>query len=162
LIKKAVNYVSSSVYETLRFLGVFKYINMMIDFSKVDKKKLLIDYYRQHKLLIFIFLLSILLIYLSFRFGINKPVTALVVILFGIFTQLFSEMLAIIALVPIAGPIIVKVISIPVIILLNGIGYIVTFFAFKKGYKMEVAKSKLFTTALLIGVMIGYLLGKIL
>lgn len=162
MIKKAVNYVSSSVYETLRFLGVFKYINMMIDFSKVDKKKLLIDYYRQHKLLIFIFLLSILLIYLSFRFGINKPVTALVVILFGIFTQLFSEMLAIIALVPIAGPIIVKVISIPVIILLNGIGYIVTFFAFKKGYKMEVAKSKLFTTALLIGVMIGYLLGKIL
>lgn len=162
MIKKAVNYVSSSVYETLRFLGVFKYINMMIDFSKVDKKRLATEYYKQHKLLILIFFLSILLIYLSFRFGINKPITALVVILFGIFTQLFSEMLAIIALVPIAGPVIVKVISIPVIILLNGIGYIVTFFAFKKGYKMEVAKSKLFTTALLIGVMIGYLLGKIL
>jgi len=162
LIKKGFNYLSTSVYETLKILGVFKYINMMIDFSKVDKKRMAIDYYKQHKLLIFIFLASILLIYLSFRFGINKPVTALIVILFGVFSQLFAEMLAIIALIPIAGPVIVKVISIPVIILLNGIGYIVTFFAFKKGYKMEVAKSKLFTTALLIGVMFGYLLGKLL
>lgn len=162
MIKKAVNYVSVSVYETLRFLGVFKYINMMIDFSKVNKTKMLKDYVRQHKLLVIIFFSSIILIYLSFRFGINKPVTALIVILFGVFSQLFAEILAIIALIPIAGPIIVKVISIPVIILMNGIGYIITFFAFKKGYKMEVAKSKLFTTALLIGVMLGYLLGKIL
>ncbi|MGE3062776.1 MAG: hypothetical protein AB7T10_04000 [bacterium] len=162
MIKKILNYISISVYETLKFFGVFKYINMMIDFSKVDKKKLLLEYIKQHKLLVLIFLSSILFIYLSFRFGINKPITALIVIMFGVFSQLFAEMLALVSLIPIVGPIIVKVISIPIIILMNGIGYIVTFFAFKKGYKMEVARSKLFTTALLIGVMLGYLLGKIL
>lgn len=162
MIKKLIISISNSVYETLRFFGVFKYINMMIDFSKVNKRKLLIDYFKDHKLMILIFFSSLLLIYISFRFGINKPVTAIIVIFFGIVSQLFSEILAIIALIPVAGPVIVKVISIPVIILLNGIGYIVTFFAFKKGYKMEVEKSKLFTTALLIGVMFGYLLGKLI
>ncbi|PIP13432.1 MAG: hypothetical protein COX48_04250 [bacterium (Candidatus Stahlbacteria) CG23_combo_of_CG06-09_8_20_14_all_34_7] len=162
MIKQVINYISVSVYETLRFFGVFKYINMTINFSKVDKKRLLIDYYKQHKFLVLILLSSILLIYISFRFGINKPITVLVVILFGMFTHLFSEILAIIALIPIAGPIIVKIISIPIIILLNGIGYIITFFAFKKGYKVEIAKSKIFTTALLIGIVFGYLLGKLI
>lgn len=162
MIKKVFKYISQSVYETLKMLGVFKYINAMVNFTRADKKKFVINYIREHKLLILIFLSSILLIYLSFQFGFDKKITAIVIIIFGILTQLFTEMLALIAIVPFIGPLIVKVISIPFIILLNGIGYLVTFFALKKGYKIEVAKSKMFTTALLIGIMIGYIIGKIL
>lgn len=103
-----------------------------------------------------------LLIWIAFLLHIDRRVIAFSVIIIGFITQLFTEMLGIIALIPILGPVLVKVISLPFIIIINGLGYIVTFFAFRKGYKVEVAKSKMFTTAMLIGVVLGFILGKLL
>lgn len=108
------------------------------------------------------FLLIMLLVYLGFLLGIDRKVVAFVVVIIGLITQLFAEMLALLAFIPVLGPVIVKVVSLPFIFLINALGYMVTFFAFRKGYKVEVAKSKLFTTAMLIGVVIGYIIGKLI
>lgn len=108
------------------------------------------------------FVLIMLLVYLGFLLGIDRKVVAFVVVIIGLITQLFAEMLALVAFIPILGPVIVKVVSLPFIFLINALGYMVTFFAFRKGYKVEVAKSKLFTTAMLIGVVIGYIIGKLI
>lgn len=108
------------------------------------------------------FAIVMLLIWAGFILHIDKKVIAFAVIIFGFVTQLFTELLAIIALIPFLGPFIVKIISLPFILIINGLAYIVTFFAFKKGYKVEVARSKMFTTAILIGVIIGFILGKLL
>ncbi len=109
-----------------------------------------------------LFVLAMTLITIAFYLKIDKKAIAFFVIVFGFLTQLFTEILGLVALVPILGPIIVKLLTLPVIIIINGIGYLVTFFAFKKGYKIEVAKSKLFSTALLTGIIIGYIIGKLL
>lgn len=108
------------------------------------------------------FAIVMLLIWAGFLLHIDKKIIAFAVIIFGFVTQLFTELLAIIALIPLLGPFIVKVISLPFILIINGLAYIVTFFAFKKGYKIEVARSKMFTTAILIGIIIGFILGKLL
>lgn len=108
------------------------------------------------------FLIIMILVWLGFLLHVDKKVIAFTVIIFGFITQLFTEILALVALIPFLGPFIVKIISLPFILIVNGLAYIVTFFAFKKGYKIEVARSKMFTTAVLIGIIIGFILGKLL
>lgn len=161
-MKKIIELLRISVYESLKFLGVFKYLPGEGEEKETDKRKIVLGYIVKHRGLLLIFVLSLVALYLSFLLGLDKKVTAVVIIAVGLLSQLFTEMLALVALVPLVGPIFVKIISIPIIILINGIGYIVTFFAFRKGYKMEVAKSKMITTTLLIGILIGYVVGKVL
>lgn len=120
------------------------------------------EFFRAYWKILSGFILIMLLIYLGFLLDIDRKVVAFVVVIVGLLTQLFAEMLALVALIPLLGPVIVKVVSLPFIFLINAMGYIVTFFAFKKGYKVEVSKSKLFTTAMLIGVVIGYIIGKLI
>ena len=67
-----------------------------------------------------------------------------------------------IALIPIAGPLIIKVVTLPFFWLLNGLGYFVSIVAIKKGYNSEMINSRVLTIALLIGVLIGYILGHII
>jgi len=161
-LKRLYELLKKSVYESLKFLGVFKYLPRAEGLSNQDRRLIFVNYVLKHRGLLLVFICSLVALYLSFLFGFDKKVTAVVIIGVGLLTQLFTEMLALIALVPLVGPIFVKIISIPIIILINGIGYIVTFFAFRKGYKMEVAKSKMITTTLLIGILIGYVVGKLL
>ncbi len=59
------------------------------------------------------------------------------------------------------GPVVVKVLSLPFIWLLNGIGYIVSLIAIKRGYTKDVLNTRIMTIMLLIGVTVGYILGKL-
>lgn len=112
---------------------------------------------------IFLYFFGImLLVWIAFLLKIDRRIIAFGVIIIGFITQLFTELLSIIALIPVLGPVLVRIVSLPFIIIINALGYIVTFFAFRKGYKVEVAKSKMFTTAMLIGVVLGFILGKLL
>ena len=77
----------------------------------------------------------------------------------SIFTQLFVGLGALVGMIPFIGPLIIKVISIPVFWLLNAMGYVVSGVAIKKGYATELAKSRIVTLSLLIGIIIGYILG---
>jgi len=65
-------------------------------------------------------------------------------------------------MVPFIGPLIIKVISIPVFWVLNAMGYIISGVAIKKGYAIELAKSRIVTLGLLMGIIIGYILGHLM
>ena len=67
---------------------------------------------------------------------------------------------ATIGLVPIAGPLIVKILALPFIWLLNGIGYIISMVAIRRGYTKDVLTYRGLTIALIVGVVIGYVVGK--
>lgn len=151
-----------NIYDTLSLMGVFKYFDILFVKSKKEKVEFFKDYYKRNKLLILIFLSLLLLVFIVFEFNLNKPIAALLILLVGMVTHMFTELLALLALVPVIGPVLVKIISLPFIILLNGITYLVSFFALRKGYKMEMLKSRSFTTTLLLGILIGYILGKII
>ncbi|MEO0281755.1 MAG: hypothetical protein ABIN05_05345 [candidate division WOR-3 bacterium] len=162
MIKNFFKGFFQNVYDTLSIMGVFKYFDILFVKSKTEKIEFFKDYYKRNKILILIFLSLLLLVFIVFEFNLNKPIAALLILLVGMITHMFTELLALLALVPVIGPVLVKIISLPFIILLNGITYLVSFFALRKGYKMEMLKSRSFTTTLLLGILIGYILGKII
>ena len=59
------------------------------------------------------------------------------------------------------APFLIKIVSIPVFWILNALGYIISAVAIKKGYATELAKSRMITLAMLIGIIIGYITGNI-
>ena len=67
-------------------------------------------------------------------YGIDKKIVVFVTLLFGVFTQLFTGLGALIALIPLIGPLIIKVVTIPGFFLLNALGTVVSGIAIKKGY----------------------------
>ena len=96
------------------------------------------------------------------EYGINQRIVVFITLVLGIFTQVFTGITSLIALIPFFGPFILKVISIPIFYILNAVGWIVSGIAIKKGYVNELSKSRPVTLALLIGIIIGYILGNLI
>ena len=96
------------------------------------------------------------------EYGINQRIVVFITLVLGIFTQVFTGITSLIALIPFFGPFILKVISIPIFYILNAVGWIVSGIAIKKGYVNELSKSRTVTLALLIGIIIGYILGNVI
>jgi hypothetical protein len=82
------------------------------------------------------------------------------VILVGIIGQAFVALVALIGLIPLVGPLIAQVLSFPFIWILNGIGYLVSIVAIKRGYSKDVINYRMATVTLIVGIIIGYILGK--
>ena len=101
------------------------------------------------------------LIVLGIELGVDKTVIGFVVLIIGLAGEAFAALGAWIALVPFIGPLVVKVLALPFFWLLNGIGYLASIVAIKKGYGKDVVNYRVLTITLLIGVTIGYVLGKL-
>ena len=116
------------------------------------------------KIVLWILLLTI--VYLAFsygkQYGINERIIILVTLILGVFTQIFTGITSLIAIIPFFGPFIIKVISIPIFYFLNALGWVVSAIAIKKGYVNELSRSRTVTFALLVGIIIGYILGNII
>ena len=94
-------------------------------------------------------------------YGIDKKIIVFVTILFGVFTQFFTGLGALIALIPLIGPLIVKIVTVPGFFLLNAFGTIISGIAIKKGYTEKLAKGRVVTLGLMIGIIIGYIIGNL-
>ena len=116
------------------------------------------------KILVWIILIIALILafFYGHQYGINQRIIILVTLALGTFTQIFSGITSLIALIPFFGPFILKVISIPIFYILNAMGWVVSAVAIKKGYVNELSKSRTITLALLVGIIIGYILGNII
>ena len=116
------------------------------------------------KIILWILLFTI--IYLAFshgkQYGINERIIILATLVLGVFTQIFTGITSLIAIIPFFGPFVLKVISIPIFYFLNALGWIVSAIAIKKGYVNELSRSRTVTFALLVGIIIGYILGNII
>tara|TARA_B100000700_G_scaffold303126_1_gene374287 strand:- start:1373 stop:1756 length:384 start_codon:yes stop_codon:yes gene_type:complete len=112
------------------------------------------------KILLWVFVLSIILI--AINFGIDKKIVLFTTLVFGVFTQLFAGLGSIIALIPVVGPLIIKIVTIPGFFLLNAMGTIISGVAIKKGYSSQLAKGRIITLALMIGIIIGYIIGNLI
>jgi hypothetical protein len=64
-------------------------------------------------------------------------------------------------MVPIVGPLLVKVLSLSIIWLLNAIGYLVSYVAIKRGYSKDVISYRGVTIALITGIVIGFVLANL-
>lgn len=94
--------------------------------------------------------------------GVDRTVIAIAVTVFATLTNAFSGLLSLIALIPFIGPLIVKVVTLPIFWILNGLGYLLSVFAIRRGYTKEVLNYRVLTVVFLLGIVFGYILGKII
>ena len=102
------------------------------------------------------------LISLALYYGIDKKLIVLVAFIIGVFTEIFAGIGILVAAIPVIGPMIIKIVSIPIFWVLNALGTLVSGLAIKKGYATELAKGRIMTLALLIGMIIGYIIGNLI
>ena len=101
------------------------------------------------------------LVWLGLHFNVDHQAIAGGVVLIGLVSHAFAWLLGVIALVPVIGPIIVKVLSIGFIWLLNAVGYLVSYIAIRRGYSKDVLTYRGLTIALIVGIVIGFVLGRL-
>jgi len=94
-------------------------------------------------------------------FGMDKKAVAIVAIVLGYITNAFVGAAALISMVPIIGPLVLKVLSIPFFWFLNAMGYFTSAYAIRKGYGKDVVTHRLVVVVLLTGIVIGYILGNL-
>lgn len=97
----------------------------------------------------------------AWHFGWHAKAVTTGVLIFAGLSHVFAWLLSIIALVPVIGPILVKVLSLSVIWLLNAVGYLVSYVAIKRGYSKDVLTYRGVTIALITGIVIGYVIGSL-
>lgn len=102
------------------------------------------------------------LVWLGFRFNVDDRVVVGGAVLFGVLSSLFAWIVGMLGLIPLIGPLIVKVLAIPIIWLLNALGYLISFIAIKRGYSRDVLTYRGLTIALIVGIIIGFILGHLI
>jgi len=101
-------------------------------------------------------------IVIAIHYKVDKSVIGGTVVIFGIISQAFIGLLNIIGLVPLVGPLVAKILALPLFWLINALGYFVSILAIKRGYSQEVVNYRILTVVLLVGIVIGFVLGKII
>ncbi|MCH7858438.1 MAG: hypothetical protein IID14_01915 [Candidatus Marinimicrobia bacterium] len=96
------------------------------------------------------------------HFQVDLKVLALLTLIAGFITNGFVALATLTALIPVVGPLLVKLLSLPIFYLFNGLGYFLSLLAIKKGYGTEVVSYRLITIMFLVGVVIGYVIGNLL
>lgn len=100
------------------------------------------------------------LIYLAQQYQIDTKVIAGGTVVLGVLSGVFAWLVGVIGIIPLIGPLIVKILSIGFIWLLNAIGYLVAYIAIRRGYSQDVLTYRGLTIALLIGIVIGYIIAQ--
>ena len=125
----------------------------------MGKKIAIIKRYKFH---IFLWVLIGVAVAVALQYGVDEKIVVFSTLVLGIFTQVFAGLGALIAMIPIIGPILIKVITIPFFWMINALGHGVSIVAIKKGYTDELVKSRVLTIALLIGIVLGYIMGNLI
>ena len=119
-------------------------------------------FFKQYKFHLVLWLLIASGIILALQYGIDQKLVVFSTVILGIFTQVFAGLGALIAMVPIIGPFLVKIITIPFFWLINALGHGVSIVAIRKGYSKELVKSRVLSVAILVGIVIGYIMGNLI
>lgn len=118
--------------------------------------------FTKYKLLLLVWLLILVFMGLGIIFKWDKFFVTVLIILFGFITKAFTGLITLLSFIPVIGPILTHILTLPIFILLNGLAYLLTFFAIKGGQKKEAINAKILTTIFLIGIIIGIIVGKII
>jgi hypothetical protein len=122
----------------------------------------MINFIRRNWKTISILLGLILFVAIAQRLGIDEKAIVILVLFVGYVTQAFTIIVGLIAAIPIIGPPVAYIVSLPFFLIVNALAYLITLFTLRKGYTKDVLGSRILVTAFLIGIIIGYALGKLL
>ena len=117
--------------------------------------------YSFRKIFIIWAILAIFVI-VGFTVGLDKKAIAFFAIIFGLISQAFLGLINLIALIPIIGPLVAKVLALPIYWILNALGYFVSLIAIKRGFSKDVINYRVLTIVFLVGIAVGFVIGKLI
>jgi hypothetical protein len=120
------------------------------------------DFIYSFRKIFIIWIILVLFVVIGILIGWDKKAIAFMAIVFGLVSQAFLGLINLIALIPIIGPLIAKVLVLPIYWILNSLGYFVSLIAIKKGYSKDVVNYRVLTVVFLIGVAIGFIIGHLI
>jgi hypothetical protein len=106
-----------------------------------------------------LFLMGGIIVSLGVHLRWDKRIIGIGVFLFGLVSQGWSSLVALLGGVPVVGSIIVRFLALPLLFLVNGIGNLLAFIAIKMGYKKEIMDTKLLAWTFAGGLLIGFIIG---
>jgi hypothetical protein len=118
-------------------------------------------FFNRNRKTICVLLALLLFVAIAQHLGLDESFIVILVVFLGYITHLFAALVGLIALIPVIGPPVAGIISLPFFLIVNAIAYLVTLFSLRRGYAKNVVDSKVMVTALLVGIIIGYALGKL-
>lgn len=92
----------------------------------------------------------------------DKKAVTFLILIFGIISQAFIAVIGVISLIPVVGPILAKVLALPFFWILNSIGYFLSIIAIRRGYSKTVLDYRILTIVFLIGVAVGFIVGRLI
>ena len=101
-------------------------------------------------------------VYLMLTYKLDIRAITIITLLLGYITNIFIGLTTLVGLVPVIGPLIVKVFTIPFFWIINSMGYFTSAYAIKKGYGRDIMSHRLITIVLLTGIVLGYILGHLI
>jgi len=118
-------------------------------------------WWKDWKVMVPLWLVMVGLTWWAIEQHVDTSVIAGSVVVVGLITNAFAWLLGLVALVPLIGPLIAKLFSLGFLLLLNAVGSLVSFIAIKRGYSKDVLTYRGLTIAVIIGIVIGFILGKL-
>ena len=92
----------------------------------------------------------------------SKELLAVVLLLGGLFTQAFTFVISIIAMVPLVGPIVVSILTWPILFIIKGATFIMTYFAIRRGYGRDIIRANVLASTFFVGTIFGFILGRVI
>ncbi len=120
------------------------------------------DFIYTFRKIIIIWLFLTAFVVVGVALGLDKKAVAFLAIILGILSQAFIGLINLIALIPVVGPLVAKVLALPIYWILNSLGYFVSVVAIKKGYKKEVLNYRVLTMVFLVGLAVGFVIGQLI
>ena len=120
------------------------------------------DFFRAYWKTFVLWIILIVLTIVLRMTGMDVHILGAIMFIVGIFTHAFSELISLITLIPVVGPAIVRIISLPFFLLLNFLSYIFSYFVISRSGQKGLFSTKIVGTAFIVGVLVGYILGRLL
>ncbi len=120
------------------------------------------SFFKSYKNILLLWLGILVAVVIALLLGVDEKIVVFGTLVVGLFTQAFAGLATLIVMIPIAGPLIIKVLTIPLFWIINALAYLVSVLAIRKGYGKDIVNSRVITLALLVGTVIGYILGHLL
>lgn len=120
------------------------------------------QFLRNYENAIIAWVIIIWVVWMGIYYSWDRQIIGASVILIGLLGQAFAALGIWVGFVPVVGPMIVHVLALPIVWLLNGVGYIVSVIAIRRGYTKDIVATRAMTIMLLIGLTLGYILGKLI
>jgi hypothetical protein len=111
---------------------------------------------------IVIWILIVVFIIIALHFKVDKLIIGGIVVIFGLITEAFVGMIGLIHLIPFIGPIIAKLLALPLFWMIHSVGYFLSIIAIKKGYSREVINYKILTAVFIAGIVVGFIIARML